>query len=204
MPSTHKLRCGRMYHCSAHKARWEAEVGSLEARGPASLSYIVVTNKRPCFKHGTRHAWINSQGCPLTPTMGHTWVHRGKKCRKQNGAHTRVNQRQATCRQWSLWKSCIFFFQTDPKVSEEPLLLFIINTLAAWLNLCGCHYWHKKLQGIFKPYKNIPFITERKTQIVSTLNLVEESTPSLVCLLGRFSHTVGPQQTLTVCLERGR
>lgn len=96
-----------------------------------------------------------------------------------------------------------FFSQTDPKFSEETLLLFIINTPITWLNLCGCHYWHKKLQGKFKPYKNIPFITEGKTQIVSTLNLVGGIHMSLVCLLGRFSHTVWPQQTLTVYLERG-
>lgn len=172
MPSIHKLRCGRIYHCSAHKARWEPEVGSSEARGPASLSYIVVTNKRPCFKQGTRHAWINNQGCPLIPTVD-TPGSTGKKVQKIKWCPYSGQPKAGNLWTVVTMEELHFFFsQTDPKFSKEPLLLFIINILATWLNLCGSHYQYKKLQGIFKPYKNILFITERKTQIVSTQNLV--------------------------------
>lgn len=124
MPSTHKLRCGRIYHRRVHKARWEAEVRSSEARGPASLSYIVVTNKRPCFKHGIRYVWINSYGCPLIPTLGHTWVHKGKKVQTIKWCPHSGQPKAGNLWTVVAMEELYFFSQTDPKFSEEPLLLY--------------------------------------------------------------------------------
>lgn len=59
-----------------------------------------------------------------TPHWVHTWVHRGKR------------QKIKWCPYLGgiLWtvvamEGLYFFSQTDPKFSEEPLLLFIINPL---------------------------------------------------------------------------